>query len=212
MSIVNDLAFSMLSYSKIYEPYVFAWGKRTGREMIKERLELNVKPTLKSNNIFELGLTAGTLDKLISDKIITEKIKYSQTHYKMMREKNIKDLNGGNILKAAYPQILLSPGSHTLMYWIGRETGMKLGDKHSHSVKEFQKITNKLDIGEVEIRGNKVILHDSMFAKEADGKRVCSYYAGLLAGFLSSEKRCNVIETKCIANGDDHCEFVTLFV
>ncbi|MDD5416847.1 MAG: hypothetical protein PHU12_02615 [Candidatus Aenigmarchaeota archaeon] len=210
MSIINDIALSMLSYSKNYEPYVFAWGKRTGYELIKEKLELNVQPALKSKNLFEMGIVAGTLDKMVSEKIIMDKIKYNQTHYKELREKNLKDLCDGELLKVAYPNILLSPGSHTLLYWIGRETGLKIGNKCEHNLNEIKSLSNKFNIGDVEISGSKIILRNSSFAKDVQpsGRMVCSYYAGLISGFMTSDKRCNVIETKCIANGDKHCEFV----
>ncbi|MBU3897137.1 MAG: hypothetical protein KJ697_04370 [Nanoarchaeota archaeon] len=210
MSITNDIAFSMLSYSKIYEPYVFAWGKRTGHDLVSEKLSLNVQPALKSKNLFEMGVTAGTLNKIVTDKIIMDKIKYSQAHYKILKDKNLKELNGDNLLKIAYPNILLSPGSHTLLYWIGKESGLKLGCKHNHNLTELKSLSNKLKIGNVEIKSNKILLHDSAFAREVGsvGKPVCSYYAGLISGFLTKDKKCNVIETKCIANGDRHCEFV----
>ena len=214
LDIVNDLVFSMLSYSKRYQPYVYSWGKRVGRTLVREKIQLDTQTMIKSGNIFEYGLVAGVMEQLSSKKIISPKTRYSLEYYRSMRNKNIKAMSQSSLLKVAYPYLYLSPGSHTLLYWIGKESGTKFGKKYKHKLNHLKNISEKLDVGHLKIKDNKIILYNSVFAKNAGetGNNICSYYAGFIAGFLSSsKKRCNVVERKCISCGDKYCEFIILF-
>lgn len=213
MNITDDLIYSMLSYSKNYQPYVYDWGKRVGRDLIKERLEIEASMKLKSENIFEQGLISGALEELTSKNVPFAKMRYTAEELNALRNKAIKSLPNPELLRVSYPHIHLSSGSHTLLYWIGKEAGVKFGKKHDHKISELKKISDNLKIGDIEITNNKIILNNSVFAKNFINpkKKVCSYYAGFAAGFLSSDKKkYNVIETKCIARGDKKCEFTLI--
>ena len=63
-------------------------------------------------------------------------------------------------------------------------------------------------IGILEKKNKSFIVKESAFSTGAKNieKKICSYTAGLLAGFIGK----NIVETKCIANGNKHCEFVTI--
>jgi len=117
---------------------------------------------------------------------------------------------------------LSSPGSHTILYWIGKNSGKELSKKFKGSLEEklnrFSKFFKDLKMGVLSFqkKNNKFIftVKDCAFSAGASNfkKRICSYTAGLIAGFLkaSTKKNYSVIETKCVANGDKHCEFTTL--
>ncbi|MFQ6020991.1 MAG: V4R domain-containing protein [Candidatus Aenigmatarchaeota archaeon] len=115
---------------------------------------------------------------------------------------------------------LSSPGSHTMLYWVGKETGkgikikFKEGKSIDSKLKNLKKIFKDMKIGILEVnKKNKklnFIVKECAFSAGSKniGKRICSYTAGLISGFLSTKKRkYNIVETKCIANGDKHCEF-----
>ncbi len=117
---------------------------------------------------------------------------------------------------------LSSTGTHTILYFIGKNTGEKISKNLKgnldNRLEKFSELFRKLKIGLLEIKrkDDKFIIteKDCAFTAGASnfGKRICSYTAGMISGFLNSatNKTYNVIETKCIANGDEHCEFTTL--
>lgn len=118
---------------------------------------------------------------------------------------------------------LSSTGSHTLLYWIGKNSGLEIGKKvkgktRRIKMKNLVDIFEELKIGivkEIELEEKLLFtVKECAFCVGAKNfeKRICSYLAGFFAGFLetSSRKRINVIETKCIANGDPHCEFLAV--
>lgn len=117
---------------------------------------------------------------------------------------------------------LSSPGSHTILYWIGKNSGEELSKKFKGNLEKklnrFSKFFKELKMGILSFqkKNNKFIfiVKDCAFSAGASnfGKRICSYTAGLIAGFLkaSTKKNYSVIETKCVANGDKYCEFNTL--
>jgi len=209
MNIIDNLVYSMLSYSRNYQPYVYSWGKRVGRDIVQERLHLEAMIKLRSKNIFEQGIFSGVMEELTSKKIAAPRMRYSKELYMVMKNKSLRDVSDTALLKAAYPHLYMSPGSHTLLYWIGKESGARLGLKHRHSLAELKKISDGLNIGDVEVSNKKIILKGSVFAEDDSGKMICSYYAGFAAGFLSSkEKKVNVLERKCKSHGDKKCEFI----
>jgi len=146
-----------------------------------------------------LKIRKNILDRMTTDKI-TRKILSNYCHLAQFQ--------------VLYLGIWLSsPGSHTMLYWIGKETGNEIKDK----VKDISEFFRKMKIGILKTNKNKsgykFIVKESVFSSGAKnfGKRICSYTAGLLSGFLSSDKKkYNVVETKCIANGDKQCEFETV--
>jgi len=110
---------------------------------------------------------------------------------------------------------LTSEGSHSMFYWIGRQTGKRFSAKLKGSkavkMKRLSGLLKEMKIGLVSSNGNSITVKESAFSSGTGNleKRVCSYLAGIFAGFLQgkSKKVVNVIETKCQANGDRHCEF-----
>lgn len=128
----------------------------------------------------------------------------------------------------AIPQIfnlgvsLSSPGAHAMLYWVGRESGINISKRIKGTgmrirLKKFIELMKYLKIGIFKTKSLKkpvFIVEESAFASGAKNfeKRICSYIAGLLAGFIekSTGRKYNIIETKCIANGDEHCEFITV--
>ncbi len=118
---------------------------------------------------------------------------------------------------------LSSPGSHTMLYWIGKNTGSEVATRVREKTMTAQlnvlaDFLKQLHIGILtwERDGNKITftVEESAFSTGASnfGKRICSYLAGLIAGFLATswDKPVSVIETECIANGDKTCRFETV--
>jgi predicted hydrocarbon binding protein len=212
MNIMDDLIYSMLSYSKNYQPYVHSWGKRVGKDLVKDKLELEAAMSLKAKNVFEHGLISGALEELSARKMPIPKTRHSLDHYHRLKLKAMREIPNTELLKISYPHLYLSPGSHTLLYWIGKESGLKIGKKHDHKLAGFKKVSKDLKVGNLEFKKNKFTLHDSVFAKNfKENRSACSYFAGFAAGFLSShDKKINVIETKCVARGHKKCEFKLL--
>jgi len=118
---------------------------------------------------------------------------------------------------------LSSPGSHTMLYWVGKNTGNEIAAKvrertMSAQLKAMSDFLARLKIGVLtwERDGNKLIFEvkESAFSTGAANfhKRICSYLAGFIAGFLGTswKKPVNVVETECLANGDKTCRFETV--
>ena len=105
---------------------------------------------------------------------------------------------------------LSSSGSHTLLYWIGRETGSRL--KRKMSKNDLDRFLEQMKVGVVKKTAKSVIVEECAFCYGSKNlhKSICSYLAGMISGILSKKKSVNVIETKCIANGDSVCEFKTV--
>jgi predicted hydrocarbon binding protein len=113
---------------------------------------------------------------------------------------------------------LSSPGAHTMLYWVGKGSGSEMAKgTNSHDLKgrmeELKGVFEYLRIGLLEydegFRNFKVYESALSSGAEGIGKNICSYIAGMLAGFLEecTGKRYNVIETQCLASGADCCEF-----
>ena len=103
-----------------------------------------------------------------------------------------------------------SPGAHTMLYWIGRQFGEDLYKRMGiKSIDKLARILEYLRIGVLEWTGARTIKVEEcalcIGAKNIQ-KKICSYLAGLIDGFLGK----HAIETSCVANGDNYCEF-TLF-
>ena len=77
-------------------------------------------------------------------------------------------------------------------------------------------LVSKIDLGDVEFDkegGNKIIFRGgTMFAKDYKkvGRNVCYHAAGFIAGATGvlSGGKFEVKEVKCVASGDEYCEFV----
>ncbi len=118
---------------------------------------------------------------------------------------------------------LSSAGSHTMFYWVGRKSGQEMkkrikGKSLNTKLKNLPGLFKDLKLGMLEIKKNKksltFIVKESAFASGTKNlkKMLCSYLAGLFSGFLETSrgKKVSVIETKCIAKGNPHCEFRTI--
>lgn len=158
----------------------------------------------------------------IYDKKIFDKIKRYNLNIILLEKplrKELKDYTSLSIFQVAYLGMWLSStGSHTLLYWVGKNSGMEIGKKIKRNTKHFVKFAKSLKLGEIDVKKNNdkfvFSVHECAFcsgAKNID-KRICSYLAGLIAGFLESsyKNRFTVVETKCVANGDKNCEFMTV--
>lgn len=119
--------------------------------------------------------------------------------------------------------VLSSPGAHTMLYWIGRNLGQEIGNRikertPSAQLKRLAALLEQLKICKLEFERNggrfTFTAKESAFSTGAANfhRRICSYLAGLLAGFCAASwgGRTNVIETECIANGDLVCRFETV--
>jgi len=165
-------------------------------------------------------------DLEIINKKYLEKIKrniLSEFKTEEKIRKKLGDFDHIAALQVTYLGLWLSsPGSHTVLYWIGKTTGEKIFSELKGSLddklKRFSELFKKLKIGLLELKRKDdkfvIVERDCAFTSGASnfGKRICSYTAGMISGFLNSatNKTYNVIETKCIANGNDHCEFTTM--
>lgn len=147
------------------------------------------------------------------DKKELKKIKDRIIHNILSRKK-IRHTLGDNVHLSRFQMFYLglwfsSPGSHTLLYWVGKDLGkaIKKGLKTSDENK-LKEILEYLKIGDIEISRNVAVIKECAFCAGASdiGKRVCSYMAGVFAGFFGK----NVIETRCVAQGEDRCEFVII--
>jgi predicted hydrocarbon binding protein len=167
--------------------------------------------------LFNLSMKFPQLE--ILDKKYFRKIKFeimeSLISKKVLR-KRLGDLDHIASLQVTYLGLWLSsPGSHALLYWIGRETGKELSKKLRGSLRKLSEFfkDKKLGILEIEKKNGKLMFIEKECAFSSGAKnfekRICSYTAGLIAGFLKSRKGVNVVETKCIADGDSYCEFIT---
>lgn len=112
-----------------------------------------------------------------------------------------------------------------ILYNIGIEVGkeivktLKMGNDYEKKIGRvlgFLKFIGYSDISF--ISQNKIIVKSSPDAIEFKKKynektKVCYYLAGIFSGVLSNllEKNIDVEETKCIANGDEFCEFEIMF-
>lgn len=156
----------------------------------------------------------------IYDKKVFDKIKRFNLNVIMLGKplrKALKDYTSLSIFQVAYLGMWLSStGSHTLLYWIGKNSGMELGGKKK--TKYLIDFAKNLKLGFIEIKKSKdkfnFTVDECAFCSGSKNinKRICSYLAGLIAGFLESsyKKRFTVVETKCVANGDKKCEFTTV--
>jgi predicted hydrocarbon binding protein len=148
----------------------------------------------------------------IIDKKYFLKIKKSvleQFFNKKTLRKGLGDFNHIASLQVTYLGLWLSStGSHTLLYWVGKNTGKEIRKKLKGNVNNFSKFFKRMRIGILEKKNKGFIVKESAFSTGAKNieKKICSYTAGLLAGFIGK----NVVETKCIANGNEYCEFVTI--
>ncbi|MBU5557894.1 MAG: V4R domain-containing protein [Candidatus Aenigmatarchaeota archaeon] len=119
--------------------------------------------------------------------------------------------------------VLSSPGAHTMLYWVGKNTGTEIANRvrertMTGQLNAFADFVKHVRIGLLnwERDGNKLSFEvkESAFSTGAANfhKRICSYLAGLIAGFLGTSwnKPVNVVETQCIANGDKVCRFETV--
>lgn len=152
------------------------------------------------------------LDKKYFRKIKSEILK-SFISKKILRER-LGDFDHLSSLQVAYLGLWLSsPGSHAMLYWIGRETGKELSKKLKGSLEKLSTFfkEKKLGLLEVNKKNSKMtfVEDECAFSSGAKnfGKRICSYTAGLIAGFIEPKKKISVIETKCVANGNTFCEF-----
>ncbi|MBR9682454.1 MAG: hypothetical protein GOV02_02155 [Candidatus Aenigmarchaeota archaeon] len=130
------------------------------------------------------------------------------------------------MLQIFYTGILLSSrGGHTMLYWVGKNSGKEIGKRIvrkriKNKNKRFTELFNYLKIGKLsttkskESKNNiKYIVKESAFSVGTKfGQKVDSYIAGMICGFLEAtmKKQCSVIETKCIADGNHQCEFITV--
>lgn len=156
------------------------------------------------------------LRKSIIDKMLAERRPVIRTH--------LGDFTHLAPFQSLYLGIFLSSsGAHTMLYWVGRNTGSEVAAKvrertMSAQLKSMADFIKKLHIGILtwERDGNKLTFEvtESAFSTGAINfhKRICSYLAGFIAGFLGTSwnKNVSVVETGCVANGDKVCKFETV--
>ncbi|WP_456434788.1 V4R domain-containing protein [Methanopyrus sp.] len=147
--------------------------------------------------------------------------------------KNIREVRselGGDVSLSTLRYILasmvitLGRGAGSTFYRAGYDIGVYKAKSHGlEGVKEafeyvekaFEKTgTGIIERWEIE-EGDKIeiIMRESATAAGYDiGKKLCYYQAGFIAGILhgATSERWGVHETKCMAEGHDHCEFVAI--
>ncbi|WP_232452984.1 V4R domain-containing protein [Methanopyrus sp. KOL6] len=120
--------------------------------------------------------------------------------------------------------ITLGRGAGSTFYRAGYDIGVYKAKSHGlEGVKEafeyVEKAFEKTGIGIIErweIEDDdkiKITMRESATAAGYDiGKKLCYYQAGFIAGILhgATSERWEVHETKCMAEGHDHCEFVAI--
>ncbi|WP_236953845.1 MULTISPECIES: V4R domain-containing protein [unclassified Methanopyrus] len=120
--------------------------------------------------------------------------------------------------------ITLGRGAGSTFYRAGYDIGVYKAKSHGlEGVKEafeyvekaFEKTgTGIIERWEIEEDDKiEIIMRESATAAGYDiGKKLCYYQAGFIAGILhgATSERWEVHETKCMAEGHDHCEFVAI--
>jgi predicted hydrocarbon binding protein len=118
---------------------------------------------------------------------------------------------------------LSSPGAHTMLYWLGKKTGEEIGKRirertMTAQLKQFAKFMRNLKIGLLSFERDRAkfrfAVEECVFCTGAANfrKKICSYLAGALAGFLTASlgKITTIVERTCVADGDERCEFETI--
>jgi predicted hydrocarbon binding protein len=145
---------------------------------------------------------------------------------RMLKPKTSRPRLGDMISLAQFQSIYLgmwlsAPGAHTMLYWIGRQTGRDVGKRlHGTQAAQFKSFIEFLKENKIGIASwkredrNKIVLtvKECGFCVGSKNfhKSICSYLAGLTAGFLEKVygRSITVIERMCTAAGHEHCEFV----
>lgn len=113
------------------------------------------------------------------------------------------------------------PSAGAVLYNIGVEIGKEYFVGHVKEGEETESVLGKFlgflmfsGYSEISISNNKVVIASSPTAVmtkrlNLGNHKSCYYIAGVLAGFLSKlfNKQIDVRETKCFAEGHEHCEF-----
>jgi len=130
-------------------------------------------------------------------------------------------------IKESLEKMLSSSASSVILKVMGRSCGekfcrriMKEGKSKEEAFERLSKLKSEENWGELTFqdvnfeRGSgRVIIKNSFEAralKKSRNSPCCHFLAGFMTGFLSQlfeGKTIAVIEEKCIAKGDEHCEF-----
>ncbi|WP_456481462.1 V4R domain-containing protein [Methanopyrus sp.] len=119
--------------------------------------------------------------------------------------------------------ITLGRGAGSTFYRAGYDIGVYKAKSHGlkgieealeYVKKAFERTgTGIIERWEVEGDRIEITMRESATAAGYDvGKKLCFYQAGFIAGILhgATGERWEVHETKCMAEGHDHCEFVVI--
>jgi len=128
-------------------------------------------------------------------------------------------------IKLALEEIFSPPAAAVILYEAARKCGvrsceriMKKTRMKEEVLRRLSKLKNEENWGKISFRNidfekasGRVLIADSFEAAAHKSKQSsCHFFRGFLAGFLSrlfERKSITVIEEKCTARGDEHCEF-----
>lgn len=112
------------------------------------------------------------------------------------------------------------PSAGAVLYNIGVEIGKEYFDEHVKEDDKDEALGKFLGFmvfsgySEIKTSDNKVVIKSSptaVMSKRLNlgNHKTCYFIAGVIAGFLSKlfNKQIDVRETKCLAEGNEHCEF-----
>lgn len=113
------------------------------------------------------------------------------------------------------------PSAGAVLYNIGVEIGKEYFAEHVKEGEEAESALGKFigflmfsGYSHISVSSNKIIISSSPTAVmtkrlNLGNHKSCYYIAGVLAGFLSKlfNKQIDVRESKCLAEGHEHCEF-----
>ena len=102
-------------------------------------------------------------------------------------------------------------GTHGKVYAIDILKSVLDGVNSKKKMENFISLMKYLKLGLVTDSKSGFTVKESIFASGTRNfnKKICSYLSGMFSGFLESQKKkhINIVETKCVANGDPYCEF-----
>jgi len=108
-----------------------------------------------------------------------------------------------------------SPGHRILYHFSGMKVGEKMAElkpakNMNEAVENLGKIFSENKVGLLKQDGDNLILEESLMASGVKNQKPqCAYLGKIIEGCLSKAlgRKFSVTETKCLAKGDDFCEF-----
>lgn len=128
-------------------------------------------------------------------------------------------------IESTLEMLLSPPAASLIIYQLARKCGISCCERIMEKTKRKEEVLIRLSELKDEENWGKILFQD-MALKKGSGRVLiadsfeavvhkttqpsCQFFRGFLSGFLSKllEKPIAVVEEKCKAKGDEHCEFI----